>query len=360
MSKPALRVIDSGVRDGRLHIAYGQALVDGHEEGSTPDTLRFLRFPPTALVGRHQGLSREINLDYCEKNGIGTARRITGGGAIYLDEGQLGWELVVHKSRLGTARLDEVTHKICTAAAEGLSLLGLDVVFRPRNDLEVDGRKVSGTGGFFDGDTLFFQGTVLVDMKPDVMIGALNIPAAKLAKKNLKSAADRVTTLNALMGDDVPALAAIQKALVQGMCEGLGFEPEYQPGFTAAEDAAARAIYTEEIGLDDFVYEIDDPESDRDVWTGSVTGRGGTISAHVRFEGALGDRIREIVFTGDFFATPPRLIYDLEAQLRGEFMRDVEKALWAFFDKAQVEILTASPDEFLAALEAAYDSKETS
>ena len=85
-----------------------------------------------------------------------------------------------------------------------------------------------------------------------------------------------------------------------------------------------------------------------------------SVSAHVRFEGALGDRIREVIFTGDFFVTPPRLVFDLEAELRGEFMRDVERKLWAFFDKAQVEILTASPEEFLSALEAAYDNKETS
>jgi len=310
------------------------------------------------LVGRHQGLSREINVDYCKANGIGTARRITGGGAIYLDEGQVGWELVIHKDRIGTARLDAVTEKICTSVAKGLSALGVDVVFRPRNDLEVDGRKISGTGGFFDGDTLFFQGTVLVDMKPEVMMGALNIPAAKLAKKNLKSGADRVTTLKALMGDNVPDLQDIQAAVVTGLSEGLGLAAEHKGDFTADENAVARTIYEDEIGRDSFVFEIDNPEGDRDVWTGSVTGRGGTISAHVRFEGALGDRIREIVFTGDFFATPPRLIYDLEASLRGEFMADADKALRAFFDKAQVEVLTASPDEFLSALEAAYDAKE--
>ena len=55
MGKP-FRVIDTGVLEGRLNIAIGQAIVEAHRAGSVPDTLRFLRFPPTALVGRHQAL----------------------------------------------------------------------------------------------------------------------------------------------------------------------------------------------------------------------------------------------------------------------------------------------------------------
>ena len=72
------RVIDTGVRDGRRQIAFDQALIDARKAGAIPDTIRFLRFPPTALVGRHQALSREIHVDYCAANGIGVARRITG------------------------------------------------------------------------------------------------------------------------------------------------------------------------------------------------------------------------------------------------------------------------------------------
>ena len=56
----------------------------------------------------------------------------------------------------------DLAEKICNAAALGFRELGVDAKFRPRNDIEVDGRKISGTGGFFDGDVLIYQGTVLV------------------------------------------------------------------------------------------------------------------------------------------------------------------------------------------------------
>jgi len=103
MSK-TFRIIDTGVREGRANIAFDAALIEERQADHVPDTIRFLRFPPTALIGRHQDLSREVDLAYCEQNGVGTVRRITGGGAIYLDEGQLGWELVFHRKSLGIAR----------------------------------------------------------------------------------------------------------------------------------------------------------------------------------------------------------------------------------------------------------------
>ena len=183
--KPYFRVIDTGLRGGRRNVAFDQALIDAHKAGRIPDTVRFLRFTPTALVGRHQAVSRELRLDHCRAQGIGIARRITGGGAIYFDEGQLGWELVFHRATLGIHSLADLTREICEAAAAGISKLGVNAKYRPRNDIEVDGRKVSGTGGFFDGDTLFYQGTVLIDMNPADMVAALNVPEAKLAKRAL-------------------------------------------------------------------------------------------------------------------------------------------------------------------------------
>ena len=170
------RIIDTGVREGRANIAFDAALIDERQAGRVPDTIRFLSFPPTALIGRHQDLSREIDLDYCARHRIGTVRRITGGGAIYLDEGQLGWELVFHRSSLGIAALPDVAREICNAAATGLQALGVDARFRPRNDIEVNGRKISGTGGFYDGDVLIYQGTVLVDLNSQRMVKALRVP----------------------------------------------------------------------------------------------------------------------------------------------------------------------------------------
>jgi len=348
------RVIDTGIRDGRRQIAFDQAMIDAHKAGKIPDTIRFLRFPPTVLIGRHQALSREIRLDYCRANGIGVARRITGGGAIYFDEGQLGWELVFHRSTLGIESLAEATRRICEAAAAGLSRLGVNAKYRPRNDIEVDGRKVSGTGGFFDQDTLFYQGTVLVDMNPADMTAALNVPQAKLARRSLDSAAQRVVTLKELLGA-APSLESIRESLLAGFAERLGIT--LVPGkITASEESLAAQYHDEEIGTEAFVAEIDDPGAGEGMLAASHTGAGGTITAYVRLEGQQRDRIREVLITGDFFVTPPRTVFDLEASLRNVAVADAGAAIERFFAQAKVGLLTVSPADFRTAFEAAIGS----
>ena len=350
MSKP-FRIIDTGIREGRRQIAFDQAMIEARKSGTIPDTIRFLRFPPTVLIGRHQALSHEVKLDYCRARGIGLARRITGGGTIYFDEGQLGWELVFNRATLGIASLADLACEICEAAAAGLGRLGVNARYRPRNDIEVEGRKISGTGGFFDDDTLFYQGTVLVDLDPADMVAALNVPQAKLAKRALDSAAQRVVTLRELLGSP-PDIATIQEALLGGFAQRLGIEP-VRGAITEAEEALAQRQYEEEIGTDAFVAEIDDPGAQPGVLSGTHTSAGGTVSAHVRLEGPARERIREVLITGDFFVTPPRTVCDLEARLRNVPVSQVGTVIDRFFTEAEVGLLTVAPVDFRSAIEAA-------
>ena len=344
------RVLDTGVLEGRLNIAIGQAIVEAHQSGKAPDTLRFLRFPPTALVGRHQALGQEIDLDYCHEHGIGVVRRITGGGAIFMEPGLLGWELAFDRKTLGIKSLPELTREICEAAADGISRLGVDARFRPRNDIEVDGRKISGTGGFFDGDTLFYQGTVLVDMDSGVMVSALRVPKAKLAKRELDSAEQRVVTLRELLGDNTPGLADIQAELTAAFADRFGLE--MRPGSLSQEERlSADQFYREEIGTDEFVSEIEEPPRARGDLEGRHTSPGGTITTYLRLEGPAQNRVRGALITGDFFITPPRIIYDLESRLRGVYLDDLAEAIRNFFQDTDVEVLSVSTDDFIASIE---------
>ena len=345
-----LRVIDSGVIEGRLNIALGQAMIESHQEGMVPDTLRFLRFPPTALVGRHQALRQEVNVEYCRENDIALVRRITGGGAIFLDPGQLGWELVIDRATLGRTTLTELAREICRAAASGLRKLGVNAGYRPRNDIEVDGRKISGTGGFFDGNTLFYQGTVLVDMNPEVMVSALRVPRAKLAKRELDSAEQRVVTLRELLGDATPGLPEIQAALVASFSERFG-RPAAADELSEREREQARILFDEEIGTEAFLTEVDEPPAARGALMGRHVGPGGTITSYLRLEGPAQDRIREVLITGDFFVTPPRVIYDLESRLRRVALAELGETVRDFFEEAGVEVLSVSPDDFVTSIE---------
>ena len=353
----AFRVIDTDVIGSRANVAFDRAMIDLRAAGTIGDTIRFLRFPASVLIGRHQALQQEVDVAYCRTHGIEIARRITGGGAIYFDPGQLGWSLVFERATLGLRSLESVTRAICEAAAAGLSTLGIEARYRPRNDIEVDGRKLSGTGGFFDGDTLFYQGTVLVDMDFADMAAALRVPASKLGKRGLASVADRVVTLRELLGDATPGVQPIQDALLTGFRERLGIVTTRE-AVRDDERAAAAAIERELIGTDAFVWEIDAPAEAAGVLTGVRETAGGTIRSHVRLEGPRQDRIREVVFTGDFFVTPPRLIRDFEAALRGVRTVEAGAAVTAFFERADFGALSVGPDDFAGVLDAALGAAE--
>ena len=342
--RPAFRVIDTGVRDGCYQIAFDRALIDLRKEGAVPDTVRFLRFPPTALIGRHQDLSRELKLDHCRRAGIGIVRRVTGGGAIYLDEGQLGWEIVCDRRRIGVATLQDMTARICAAAAAGLSALGIAAEYRPPTDIAVEGQKICGTGGYFDGDIVMYQGTLLVDLNLPAMMQAINVAAPAAG-----TPPPRLTTLRTLLPDADLSMARLQAALIDGFERGLGIACTRAEA-DEAERQLAQRLCDERFATDEFIAEIDAPGADASV----RHGESGAVNAWLRVEGSRNDRVREILFTGDFAIVPPRLVMDLEGSLRGVAAGDVAARVQAFFAGAPAQIATAPPQAFAEAAAAAF------
>ena len=334
----AVRVIDTGLAAGAYNIAFDQALIDLHRAGTIPDTLRFLRFTPSALIGRHQILAHEIDIEFCRARGIAIARRITGGGALYLDGDQLGWELVCRRKRFGALSLAAVGERICTAAAVGLTTLGVPVRFRPRNDLEVDGRKIGGTGGFYDGDTLFFQGTFLLGLDSATMFEVLRVPAAKRARRPDASPAARVIGLRDLLGSATPDIAAVRSALSRGLAAELGLEL-VDDVVGSAESAHAAHLQASELGTWDF---IDALPATRGQIHGSATRTtpGGTVHAQVRLHDRGEPCIASVTVSGDFFVTPPRLVFDLEAMLRDQRVAMIESVVAEHFARHRPELLS--------------------
>ena len=346
MAPRPVRVIDTGIRAGRENVAFDQALIEAHHAGRIPETIRFLRFRPAALVGLHRVLSHEVRLEYCARHGIEVGRRITGGGGLYLDEGQVCWELALERGRLA-GDLASIAARICTAAAAGLRRLGVAAEFRPRNDIEVHGRKLCGTGGVIDGRTLFFQGTLLADFDPGRMIEALRVPVEKLARRDLDDARRRVITLREALGR-VPPVAEIQAALLEGF-RALDLEP--CPGeVTDHEERLARRLLEEQFGTEEFVRSLDAPAEERDLASATLVRKGGTLRADLRLER---DHVREALLTGDFFISPARAVLDLEAALRGVALAEAGAAVEAFFARAPCELVGLSPLDFREVVESA-------
>jgi len=240
MSLP-LRLIDTGLRPARWNVAMTAALTELHCAGRIPDTVRFHVYPRCVLIGRHQILSQAANLDRCRTQSVEIARRVTGGGAVYMSPGVLAWDLLMSRKSLGA--LDEAAAKICGAVAAGLSRLGVVARFRPANEIEIGGRKVSGASGCFEGSSLIYQGTVLIDADFKEMADVLSLPAAHLR--------ERLTALKEALGR-VPHLQEIMNAIGSGI-SGAFQRPLERSAATAEELDLAAALLAAEIGSDAFV-----------------------------------------------------------------------------------------------------------
>jgi lipoate-protein ligase A len=309
----ALRVVDSGLQRPTWHLAASAALAERHRDGTTPDTLRFQDFPPCALLGRHQVLARELDEAWCAAHGVAIARRVTGGGAIVMAPGILGWELLL-PAHAFPGGIGEVAARICGAVATALRGFGLDARYRPRNDVEVDGRKVSGTGGWFDGPTLLYQGTILARLDRTLLGGALRWPGDK---QGPRPGAARVADLAELLGHP-PDPAEIKSALARALGAALG--RRLRPGgLDAPEQAAAAALETSEIGTEAFIRGETPPHGPR-VLSRSCRTPGGTVEVTLRLR--PGGLIERALVSGDVVATPARALPDLEAALRDVALRD--------------------------------------
>ncbi|MFA5538603.1 MAG: hypothetical protein WCZ72_09610 [Gemmobacter sp.] len=222
-----LRLLDTGLASAGWNIAMTAALAELHRAGRAPDTLRLHRYPRSVLLGRHQPLSAAEPLP-----GVEVARRVTGGGAVYMAPGVVAWELVT--ARRGP--LDALAATVCGAVAAALGGLGYPARFQPPGDVLLAGGKVSGSAGWHEGNTVVLQGTVLVAADLAELARALRLDDPGVAA--LPAPAPDPDTVARAVAEKIAA--ALGRPLVPGT-----------PG--AEERARADRLLAREIGTAAFI-----------------------------------------------------------------------------------------------------------
>lgn len=301
------RIIDTGLRPAAQNIALNRALLEARRAEEIPGTLRFLRYTPCALIGSAQSPAQELNLDACQAAGIEIQRRLTGGDVMVLDERQISWELYLHRRDVGAAGLSEVSRRLCHAAATAVSALGVDARYRPLNDIEVNGRRISDGAGVSDGDALLFQGTLLVDCDASALARVSRLEAVAPGR-----AQDRVASLQELLGAK-PDIALVRRFLAEA------FESEFSVEFgegdlTLSEQARYRAALVE-IGHPDWVNLIAWPAAELPVLHAQCQTGGGRLQAAVAYD-CRANVIRQARLASDAAVLPRRMLADLECALR--------------------------------------------
>lgn len=183
---------------GRLGAVRSQAVYHGLAEAiepATPDTIVFCApAEPYFCIGYHQDAARVLDLEHCRRTGSPVLRRKIGGGAVYLDEAQVFYQVVVHRSRAPFA-VDRIYARYLAGPVEALRRLGLDACLMAPNEIEIGGRRIAGTGGGQIGDAVVVVGNVLLDFPDERMADAWrtpSVPFRRLAREGLRQS---VTTL---------------------------------------------------------------------------------------------------------------------------------------------------------------------
>ena len=175
------------------------------------------RVQPTVIIGRNQVLENEVNMEYCRKAGVYVVRRKSGGGCVYSDMGNL---MISYVS--GRGEVSAVFDRYMSALTASLFSIGLPAVASERNDIMVDGRKVSGNAFHQLPDRSIVHGTLLYSTDLEALTEAIRPPLEKLQRHGVESVRQRVVNLSEYKAAD-PALdsaEALECHLVSWFTDG--------------------------------------------------------------------------------------------------------------------------------------------
>lgn len=146
---------------------------------------------PSVIIGRNQNTVAEVNAPFIKEQGIHVVRRLSGGGAVYHDFGNLNFTFIVTSEKGLVSNFEYFTKPVVQALAS----LGVMAEFSGRNDITIDGKKFSGNAQYWAKDRLLHHGTILFDSDLSVIQKALNVKTDKLQSKGVKSVRSRVTNI---------------------------------------------------------------------------------------------------------------------------------------------------------------------
>ncbi|MBE6038265.1 MAG: lipoate--protein ligase [Anaerofustis stercorihominis] len=161
----------------------------------TDDYLFFYIHKPSVIIGKYQNAMSEVDIKYLRENDIILARRISGGGAVYHDEGNLNFSFICRK------KSDTIDFRpFVEPIAKALLSLGVNASLSGRNDLLLDGKKIGGNAQHISGGKVLSHGTILADVDMEKMTNALSVDPEKYKSRGIKSVRSRVTNISDYLG----------------------------------------------------------------------------------------------------------------------------------------------------------------
>src|SRR3954447_19355068 len=174
------------------------------------------------IIGKNQNTIEEINTEHVEGNGIKVVRRLSGGGAVYHDLGNLNFSFITKDDGESFHNFRKFTEPVVAA----LKKLGVNAELSGRNDILAEGRKISGNAQFSTKGRMFSHGTLLFDSEIEHVVSALRVRKDKIESKGIKSIRSRVANISEFLKEKMD-IETFRSLLLKNIFNGADEIPEY-------------------------------------------------------------------------------------------------------------------------------------
>lgn len=252
----------------------------------------------SVIIGRHQDALAEINEDYVRRHGIRVVRRLSGGGAVYHDLGNLNYTFIADASDTGKLDFSLFVRPVIAMLAS----LGVTASLNGRNDITIEGQKISGNAQYIQKGRLLHHGTILFDSDLEAVEQALCVDEDKIRTKGIRSVRSRVTNVRDHLGKDV-SLDKFRQLLLEHVLSEMPGEPLQltQQDLAAVEAIRAERYATRAWNFGETTAETKSGRRGEEeilVKRRRVEGCG-LVEVLISLEGGA---IRNVTFQGDFFS----------------------------------------------------------
>lgn len=217
-----MRFIDNqGITDPRINLAIEEYMLN-HLDLDDMYLLFYIN-EPSIIIGRNQNTFEEINVDYVREHNVHVVRRLSGGGAVYHDLGNLNFSFLAKSSEDSFRDFRKFTEPVVSA----LRKLGVDAELTGRNDIQIGDKKISGNAQFSTKGRIFSHGTLMFDVNLDEVTKTLHVKQDKIESKGIKSIRSRVANIREYLDDKNLTILEFRRILLETIFEGESPIPEY-------------------------------------------------------------------------------------------------------------------------------------
>lgn len=216
-----MRFIDNkGITDPTINLAMEEYVL--HHAPVNESYFLFYINSPSIIVGKNQNALEEFNKSYVDEKGIQVVRRLSGGGTVYHDLGNLNFSFITSYDGKNFHNYSKFVQPI----VEALNKIGVPAELNSRNDIFVNGRKVSGNAQFAKKGRMLSHGTLLLNSDLDRVVNSLNMSDTIIHSKSIKSVRSKVANINEFLAKPLN-MDEFQEIILEAIFEGREHIDEY-------------------------------------------------------------------------------------------------------------------------------------